>query len=71
VGGTCGTLGWRGEVFTYGFGWETRREKPLGRPWCRGEDKIKMDLGEIGIRLAKDRVRLRAFVGTVMNLRVP
>jgi hypothetical protein len=41
------------------------------------EDNIKMDLREIGIdeanwiRLAQDRVRYRAFVNTVMNLRVP
>jgi hypothetical protein len=38
---------------------------------------IKLDLGEIGIdevnwiRLAQDRVQWRAFVKTVMNLRVP
>jgi hypothetical protein len=41
------------------------------------EDNIKMDLREIGIdganwvRLAQDRVQWRAFVNTVMNLRVP
>jgi hypothetical protein len=51
-------------------------KRPLGRPWRRWEDNIKMDLREIGIdganwiRLAQDRVRWRAFVNTVMNLRV-
>jgi hypothetical protein len=49
----------------------------LGRPRCRWKDNIKMDLREIGIdganwiRLAQDRVQWRAFVSTVMNLRVP
>jgi hypothetical protein len=43
----------------------------------RWEDNIKMDLREIGIdganwiRLDQDRVYWRAFVKTVMNLRVP
>jgi hypothetical protein len=43
----------------------------------RREDNIKMDLGEVGIyganwiRLAQGRVQWRAFVNTVMNLRVP
>jgi hypothetical protein len=37
----------------------------LGRPRLSWEDNIKMDLREIGI----DRAR-RAFVNTVMNLRV-
>jgi hypothetical protein len=50
-------------------------KKPLGRPRRRGEDNIKMDLREIvganWIRLAQDRVQWRAFVKTVMNLRVP
>jgi hypothetical protein len=52
-------------------------KRPLGRPRCRWEDNIKMNLGEIGIdkanwiQLAQDRVQLRAFVNTVMNLRVP
>jgi hypothetical protein len=48
----------------------------LGRLRRRWENKIKMDLREIGIdganwiRLAQDRVRWRAFVNTVINLRV-
>jgi hypothetical protein len=52
-------------------------KRPLGRPRCRWEDNIKMDLGEIGIDganwiwLAQDRVQWRTFVNTVMNLRVP
>jgi hypothetical protein len=55
-----------------------RREgkRPLGRSRRRWEDNIKMDLREIGIdganwsQLAQDRVQWRAFVNTVMNLRV-
>jgi hypothetical protein len=52
-------------------------KRPLGRLRRRWEDNIKMGLREIGIdvanwiRLAQDRVRWRAFVKTVMNLRVP
>jgi hypothetical protein len=52
-------------------------KRPLGRPRCGWEDNIKMDLREIGIdganwiRLAQNRVQWRAFVNTVMNLRVP
>jgi hypothetical protein len=53
------------------------RKRPLGRPRRSCEDNIKMDLREIGIDgsnwiwLAEDRVQWRAFVSTVMNLRVP
>jgi hypothetical protein len=52
-------------------------KRPLGRPRRRWEDNIKLDLRIIGIdganwiRLAQDRFQWRAFVNTVMNLRVP
>ena len=50
---------------------------PLGRPRCRWEDNIKMELREMAggcgdwMELAQDRGRWRALVSTVMNLRVP
>ena len=49
----------------------------LGRPRCRWEDNIKMDLQEVGrgsgdwMELAEDRDRWGALVSTVMNFRVP
>jgi hypothetical protein len=50
-------------------------KRPLGRQRCRWEDRIRMDLREIGlgvywIRLSQDRDRWRAVVSAVMNLRV-
>jgi hypothetical protein len=51
-------------------------KRPLGRPRCRWEDNIRMDLREIGwggmdwIDLAQDRDHWRALVNTLMNLRV-
>jgi hypothetical protein len=51
-------------------------KRPLGRLRRRWEDEIRMDLREIGlggvdwIRLSQDRVRWRAVVSAVMNLRV-
>jgi hypothetical protein len=59
--------------------WVERPEskRPLGRHRRKWDDNIKMDLREIGIdganwiRVAQDRVQWRAFVNTVMNLRVP
>ena len=48
--------------------------KPLGKPRCRWEDNIKMDLHEVGcggmdwIELAQDRDRWRGLVNAVMNL---
>ena len=52
-------------------------KRPLGRPRCRWEDNIKMDLqkmecgGMDWIELAQDRDMWRALVNAVMNLRVP
>jgi hypothetical protein len=51
--------------------------RPLGRPRCRWEDNIEMDLREVGwgdmdwINLAQDRDRWRALVNAVVNLQVP
>jgi hypothetical protein len=52
-------------------------KKPLGRPVCRWEDNIKMDLQEVGggrgdwMELAQDSDRWQALVGTVRDFRVP
>jgi hypothetical protein len=52
-------------------------KRPLGRPWRRWKDNIKMDLQEVGcegmdwIELAQDRDRWQALVNVVMNLQVP
>jgi hypothetical protein len=51
--------------------------RPPGRPRCRWEDNIKMDIREVGwedmnwIELAQDRDRWRALVNAGMNCRVP
>ena len=76
---------WAGHVVRMGQGRGVYRvlvgkpegKSPLGRPRCRWEDNIKMDLQEVGgacgdwMELAEDRDRWRALVSTVMNLRVP
>jgi hypothetical protein len=52
-------------------------KRPLGRPRRRWEDNIKVDLQIVGggcgywMKLAQDRDRWRALVGTVRNFRVP
>jgi hypothetical protein len=51
--------------------------RPLGRSRRMWEGNIKLYLREIGIdganwiRLAQDKIQWRAFVNTLMNLRVP
>ena len=52
-------------------------KRPHGRPRCRWENNIKMDLQEVGcegmdwINVAQDRDRWQALVNAVKNLRVP
>jgi hypothetical protein len=78
-----GRMRWAGHVARMGEGRGVYRvlvgrpegKRPMGRPRCRWEDNIKMDLREIGIdganwiRLAQVRVQWRASVNTVMNFR--
>jgi hypothetical protein len=52
-------------------------KRPLGTPFRRWEDNIKMDLQEVGggcgdwMELAQDRDRWRALVSAVMSFGVP
>jgi hypothetical protein len=56
---------------------KAERKRPLGRPKCRWEDNIKMDLQEVGcggmdsIKLAQDRDRWWKLVNEVISLQVP
>ena len=76
MGGACGTNGGM-ERCVQGFGGKPDCKRPLGRPRCRWEDNIKMDLEEVGrvcvdwIEFAQDRDRWRALVSVVMSFRVP
>jgi hypothetical protein len=50
--------------------------KPLARLRCKAEDNVSLDVRETGwevvdwIRVAEDRDCWRAFLNTVMNIRV-
>jgi hypothetical protein len=72
VGGTCGTHG-RGEEIVYKF---LVVKSPFGRPRRRWENRIRMDLREIGwgsigwFHLAQDRDRWWDLVNTAINLRI-
>jgi hypothetical protein len=66
----------RGEAYA-GFWWGNLGKKTIGRPRCRWEDNIKMDMqvvecgGIDWMDLAQDRDRWWALVKGVMNLRDP
>jgi hypothetical protein len=76
---------WAGHVVCMGEGKGVDRvlvgrpegKRPLGRPRCRWDDNIKLDLREIGInganwiQPAQDRVKWQAFVNMEMELQVP
>jgi hypothetical protein len=75
MGGACGTDEEERGMFR-GLVRKPEGKRPLGRPRCRWEDNIMMDLQEVGcggmdwIGLAEDRDRWRTIVIAVMNLRV-
>jgi hypothetical protein len=63
---------WKRNVYKVLMG-KPEGKRPLGRPRCRCEDGIKMNLREIGwgsvewIQLAQDRDWWQALVNMVMN----
>ena len=67
----------RGEVYRYRvLVGRPEGRRPLGRPRCRWEDNIKMDLQEVGcgcmdwIELAQDSDGWHALVYVLMNLQI-
>jgi hypothetical protein len=47
IGGACSRYG-REKRRIQGFGGKPKRKGPLGRPMCRWEGNIKVDLQEVG-----------------------
>jgi hypothetical protein len=76
MGRGCSTHGENTNAFRFLMG-KPEGKRPLGRPRCRWEDNIEMDIREIvwgdtdWIDLTQDRDQWRAVVNTVMNFRVP
>ena len=76
MGGACGVYG-EGKGMYRVLVRKPEGKRPLGRPRCRWEDNIRMDLQEVGggcgkwVELAQDRERWQALVSMVMNFRVP
>ena len=78
-------MGWTGHVARMGdrrdvfriLGGKPEGERLLGKPRRRWEDRIKMDLQEIGcggmdwIELVQDRERWQKLLSVVMNLQIP
>jgi hypothetical protein len=67
---------WERRVVHRVFEGKPEGKSPLGRPRCRWEDNIMMNLQEVGcggtdwIDLALERDRWRAYVNAVINIRV-
>jgi hypothetical protein len=59
------------------FWWKNQKERDLGRPRCKWENIVKLDLREIGwngmdwIHLSQDRDSWRVVVNMVMKLQIP
>jgi hypothetical protein len=76
MGGECSTNGEKMNACKILVG-KPEGKRPLGRLSRKWVDNIKMDLREIGwdgvdwIDMAQDRDQWRAFMNTVLNLRVP
>jgi hypothetical protein len=74
--GACGTHGYVRNAYRNLVG-KSEKKRPRGRSWRRWDGDIRKELREIvwkvvdWIYLAEGRDKFRAFVNTVMNLRVP
>ena len=73
MGRACGTNGGGEKVYRVLVG-KLKGKRPLGRPRCRWEDNIKMDLQEVGcgsmdcVELAQDRDKWMTLVNAVMKI---
>jgi hypothetical protein len=69
-------MGERRGVYRFMVG-KSEGNRPLGRPWLRWVDNIKVDFQEVGygvmdwIELTQDMDKCRALVNAAMNLRLP